>query len=211
MIMALKNYPDEANAAGFRGLPKPQKIAVAVLAALAAFIVFFWIWQMRAQIRQPFEYEAGDKPNTSDSSANLNSFLQERDTDNDGLSDYDEIYIHKTSPYLEDSDSDGLSDKEEISSGGNPNCPQGQTCGSSAPVEPAVSETATGSPSLGGEAGDTEITEKQLEEILSGEIDGATLRQLLISTGSATTEDLAGISDEDLLRSYQEALKNQSQ
>lgn len=55
--------------------------------------------------------------------------LQNQDTDNDGLSDYDEINIYKTSPYLEDTDSDGYSDKQEINDKENPNCPRGQDCG----------------------------------------------------------------------------------
>lgn len=51
------------------------------------------------------------------------------DTDGDTLSDYDELYIFKTSPYLSDSDSDGLNDANEISAGKDPNCPTGQNCG----------------------------------------------------------------------------------
>ena len=52
-----------------------------------------------------------------------------KDTDGDGLVDYDELYVYKTSPYIADSDSDGYSDKDEIYSGNNPNCPTGKTCG----------------------------------------------------------------------------------
>lgn len=43
------------------------------------------------------------------------------DTDDDLLSDYDEIYTHKTSPVLADTDKDGLSDYEEITLNLNPN------------------------------------------------------------------------------------------
>lgn len=38
-----------------------------------------------------------------------------KDTDNDGISDYDEIYVYKTNPLLKDSDNDGLSDLDELS------------------------------------------------------------------------------------------------
>ena len=51
------------------------------------------------------------------------------DSDEDGLSDYDELNIYKTSPYLADSDSDGQDDMAEINSGQNPNCPEGRDCG----------------------------------------------------------------------------------
>jgi len=59
--------------------------------------------------------------------------LKNKDTDKDGLSDYAEIYIYKTSPYLPDSDSDGFDDKTEIESGNNPLCPAGKDCGGLAP------------------------------------------------------------------------------
>lgn len=51
------------------------------------------------------------------------------DLDNDGISDYDELYVYKTSPYLADSDSDGFDDRTEIFSGNDPNCPEGDSCG----------------------------------------------------------------------------------
>ena len=54
-----------------------------------------------------------------DGVSNLNEFLNGtnptlQDTDNDGLSDYAEIYVHQTSPISIDSDEDGLSDSDEI-------------------------------------------------------------------------------------------------
>lgn len=42
------------------------------------------------------------------------------DTDEDGLSDYDEIYIYNTNPNMWDTDSDGMGDGTEITSGLNP-------------------------------------------------------------------------------------------
>jgi hypothetical protein len=54
--------------------------------------------------------------------------LQNKDTDGDGISDYDELYISKTSPYLKDSDGDGIPDGTEAQSGTDPNCPEGKIC-----------------------------------------------------------------------------------
>ncbi len=54
--------------------------------------------------------------------------LQEKDTDQDGLSDYAEIYLYKTSAYLPDTDSDGITDAIEIAQSTNPNCPEGTDC-----------------------------------------------------------------------------------
>lgn len=56
------------------------------------------------------------------------ALLKSEDTDKDGISDYDELYIFRTSPFLEDSDSDGFKDGEEIAQAMDPNCPKGKTC-----------------------------------------------------------------------------------
>ncbi|MDE5936702.1 MAG: thrombospondin type 3 repeat-containing protein [Ruminococcus sp.] len=46
------------------------------------------------------------------------------DTDGDGLSDYDEIYVYGTDPLKDDSDGDSLKDGTEIKLGLDPNNPQ---------------------------------------------------------------------------------------
>lgn len=45
---------------------------------------------------------------------NSDNLLKEMDSDYDGLSDYDEIYVYNTDPNNHDSDGDGLSDYDEI-------------------------------------------------------------------------------------------------
>ena len=54
--------------------------------------------------------------------------LRTKDTDGDGLTDYDELNIFGTGSYLADSDSDGLDDKLEITRGTDPLCAAGQNC-----------------------------------------------------------------------------------
>ncbi len=44
-----------------------------------------------------------------------------KDSDGDGLNDYDEVYVYFTNPCKADTDGDGYSDKTEIDSGYNPN------------------------------------------------------------------------------------------
>lgn len=197
-------------------MPKPQKIAVVVLTILAVLIVIFWIWQFRSQVNRPFNYNGNDSP--TGATADYTVALKEQDTDQDGLSDYDEIYVYKSSPYLEDTDSDGLTDKQEVDLGKNPNCPEGKDCyaspetaSSSAAIigneTPAAEQPSITLPSDLDSAG---ISATTLQNALNGQIDAATLRQLLIA-GGAAKEDLDQVSDVDLLKSYQETLNSQAQ
>lgn len=69
--------------------------------------------------------------NTANSNSSALAVLEKlrtKDTDGDGISDYDELYSTHTSPYLKDSDGDGVSDKDEITKGTDPNCPTGKVC-----------------------------------------------------------------------------------
>ncbi|MFA5183969.1 MAG: hypothetical protein WC456_00400 [Patescibacteria group bacterium] len=193
-------------------LPKPQRMAVIILAALALAIVIFWIWQIRAQINQPFAFRDGVDYSSIASSTDLATLLRSKDTDNDGLSDYDEIYTYNTSPYLEDTDSDNLSDREEVERGTDPNCPEGQNCNLSVPVETdsATSSATDLPPAAPVDLNASGTDEAALQNALSGQVDAAALRALLISAG-ANKEDLDKISDADLMRSYQETLNKQNQ
>jgi hypothetical protein len=193
-----------------KNLPKPQKIAVVFLLILAILVIVFWVLQMRSNIRQPFDLS---KYSTDNSAAtDSNQVLQASDTDQDGLSDYDEIYVNKTSPYLEDSDSDGLTDKQEVDQGSDPNCPQGKDCNAAENL-PSVSSTSTldslliPPTDLGLSASSSDAA--ALQQALAGSIDATTLRQLLIASG-VSAETLNQISDEDLMKSYQETLASQA-
>lgn len=62
--------------------------------------------------------------------------LKSKDTDADGLTDYQEIYQFNTSIFLADTDSDGYSDLEETNSGNDPICPTNQDCNLLALITP---------------------------------------------------------------------------
>lgn len=210
--MALKNQEENnPNDFNWKNLPRPQQLAVSGLAVFAVVIIVFWVWQIQTQISQPFAYTPIGETATGTSS-DLTALLKSRDTDGDGLSDYDELYVYKTSPYLEDTDSDGISDKQEIAQGTDPACPQGKNC--STPAEIVSSSTPQIFPNAGATTTSnlnaTGLDQAALQKALNGQVDAATLRQLLISSG-ANPDDLDKISDEDLMKGYSEALKNQSQ
>lgn len=62
--------------------------------------------------------------------------LKSKDTDADGLTDYQEIYQFNTSIFLTDTDSDNYSDLEEVNSGNDPICPTNQDCNLLALITP---------------------------------------------------------------------------
>ncbi len=217
-MLIQKNWGGNAIDPNSKGLPKPQRNAVIILAAFAVFIIVFWVWQMGAHIKGPFDYQTATTTNTSEE--DFNNLLKSTDTDKDGLSDYAEIYTYKTSPYLEDTDSDGLSDKKEIDNGTDPLCPKGKDC--SATIDTSAVATSTASDisstittdaasaaSSSANLDTTGVDETILQDVLNGKGDAATLRQFLIS-GGASKEDLDQISDADLMKSYQETLDSQS-
>lgn len=151
------------------------------------------------------------------SSSDSDLALKTKDTDNDGITDYDELNVYTTSPYLADTDSDGIGDNDEIAKGSDPNCPEGVVCKEVAPSTPADSsdldEDITSQATQGlnseaesnGEISDAaEITTQedanaQLKNLTAGQI-----RQLLLDSGQVTQVQLNGISDEELMRVYRE-------
>ena len=113
------------------------------------------------------------------------------DTDKDGLSDYDELNIYKTSPYIEDSDSDGYTDGEEVKNDKDPNCPSGQDCGGggvTTPINPSLEENGSQ---------DTAPEEKKS----TADIDS--IKKFLLSNGM-DKEVLDQASDEDIISTYEE-------
>lgn len=66
--------------------------------------------------------------NTTKLSVAETTKLQQQDTDGDTLSDYDELYVYHTSPYLKDTDGDGIGDLGELQQGTDPSCPSGKVC-----------------------------------------------------------------------------------
>lgn len=144
--------------------------------------------------------------------------LRANDTDQDGLSDFDELYVYGTSPYLKDSDSDGHSDKDEIDQGFDPNCPKGQDCrGTSETTDSNNTNSTTvttGQEGLGLTGTGLETTtQTETTRALTAEekeqlkqLTPAQLRELLLSTGNITEEQLNQVSDEDLLKAVEEEL-----
>lgn len=125
--------------------------------------------------------------------------LRQRDTDKDGLSDYDELNVYGTSPYLPDSDSDSINDYDEIAANSDPNCPRGKNCFTWQQLDEGEVPTQQGLP-----AG---VQYQDL--LLSGQVSAAQLRELLIE-GGVNPELLSDLSDDELYSLYQETLGEQT-
>ncbi|MDO8261162.1 MAG: hypothetical protein Q7T50_06775, partial [Candidatus Magasanikbacteria bacterium] len=110
------------------GLDRNRKIAVAVLGLMAFVTIIFWSKNLQNQLTDPFTYKGSDADVAEKTEDDSEIALRLKDTDNDGLNDWDELNVYLTSPYLEDSDSDGFKDGEEITNGNNPNCAAGAEC-----------------------------------------------------------------------------------
>jgi hypothetical protein len=207
-----------------------QKIAVGVLAFFGIFVLIFWAVQFKSNLKKPFQYNntADVNSNSADTNANSADFnaddeaLKTKDTDGDGLNDWDELHVYLTSPYLEDTDGDGYNDKQEIDTGNDPNCPRGQTC---ANTETNTNNSKTIASSSGSATGiidsslvspintDVSTNNTNASPGANGTIsrpdsnaDAKTIRAYLEQAGF-NKEMLNGVSDEDLIKTYQQTLQ----
>lgn len=203
-------------------LSKSQKIAVVALVFFAIFIVIFWIMQFKNDIKESLKPKSSETENSVETENNA-ELLSNKDTDGDGLSDWDELNNYMTSPYIEDSDSDGYSDKQEVDTNNDPNCPMGQSCLST------ETQTGTSSPDINGlvegldiglentqnipvNAADNlknNLDQNSANNLLGGEMDAASLRKLLKDSGF-DAKVLEQINDEELLKIYKESLTNKN-
>lgn len=213
-----------------------RRTAVIILSVFSVAVISMWIINFRYSLRSPFDFKgeisssvnsnnSNNCPDGKCSGDNLtadNLQLKVVDTDKDGISDWDELFIYGTSPYLEDTDGDGLIDYEEIFTyKTNPICSEGQDCSNS-----SASVTSTEENSLYQEGESdlfsllmsledssdetnnnvTNSSGQQATSSLSGsQIDPNYLRSLLLESGF-TKENLDKVSDEDLINIYAEVL-----
>ena len=184
---------------GREGLSKEQKIGVILLSVFSIFAIGLGILQIRNTMYAPFALSNKIPPLVRDDITS-NEALMYRDTDHDSLTDFDELYVYSTSPYLVDTDSDAIPDNIEVSKGTDPLCPEGHSCaeagvnGDTLPnVAPIASATSTLGPAPSAE---------DLAGILS---DPAATRKLLLDAGFDKTI-LDKTSDADLMKMVKEVL-----
>ncbi len=216
-----------ANALALDTFEKRHKIGLLLLTLAMIAIVSVWVIKLRSDIVTPL-YASRDTQATnqiSNQEAQTQSELQAKDTDSDGLNDWDELNVYKTSPYLADTDSDTFNDKQEIESGNDPTCPQGQTCAVTTTPTTSTEQDAFNNPALSNlldQSAPSTITpvttpttssttlsaeeKKALRDAFGNSTDPKVLRQLLIQAGM-DTKVLEALSDEQIVATFNEMIQ----
>lgn len=196
---------DDFNPQPSSELTRKEKLGFVGLVILAILIIYLGFRQMGNSIKGPFAAKLASRPPAAEelSSAAQQELLKQKDTDKDGLSDYDELYLYSTSPYLADTDSDGVTDKEEIEKGADPNCPTGKDCGAEI-VNPAGAAKTTAT--IVSPIASIPSVDQILLQVLFGEKpDPQLLREFLTKQGmDKKTLDL--FNDEELINIFKETV-----
>jgi hypothetical protein len=122
-----------------------QKLGFGVLGIIGITTFVFGLFQINRSIVEPMAREGGVHFKTAEEVEKEKiEKLKQQDTDGDGLHDYEELYVFRTSPFLKDSDSDGLEDGVEIAQLTDPNCPAGRSCRQARAPKPTEATGATG-------------------------------------------------------------------
>lgn len=187
------------------GLTKEQRVGLILLSAFAIMAVGLGVLQLRNTLYEPFALNSS-VPATIKTDINSTEALQLRDTDRDGISDFDEMYIYSTSAYLADSDSDGIPDKVEIDSGNDPLCAVGKDC--SAMVEnpdAALVRNATTSLKITGNSAEMSVVGEKPVDLEQALKDPKQIRQLLLTSGM-DPKILQAVSDANLMLLVSQAM-----
>ena len=189
----LSNYPidDSLDFSQNRKNRQRQIKKIWLFALMSGVVVLFVFFQIYKNFSDPFKIDLPDfllsqLDNEAKSEAEIIEDLKNEDTDGDGLTDYEEIYIYGTSIFLEDSSGDGISDYEAIRMGIDPLCPQGQNCNLLRLITPQTKLA--------------EIVQsvRLNPDLTLAQASAAEFREFLLENGMEE-EELAVLTDEDLL------------
>lgn len=178
------------------GLTLEQKLGFVFLFIFTIFFLIIGFFQIRNNLYRPYALsDAVPEILVREKFSDPIEALHYRDTDRDGLTDFEEIYIYGTSAYLADTDGDGINDKDEILQGKNPLCAEGSPCDrkeeSHTPIQNL--ENWIKNPESQGSLFDMSAILNNPEQI-----------RLLLTSSGVDANLLANFSDEEILQLGQE-------
>jgi hypothetical protein len=201
----------------WRSLPTDTRFSVSILGICGIAVVILSTVYLRAHITSPFRISnnvlkpAQELLARQSEKANELEASKTKDTDRDGLSDYSELYVYRTSPYLGDTDSDGIPDAIEIAQSSDPNCPAGTTCIQLDNQQPAGAASSTFSDLI-------DVTQFNADPNLPSEIKNAQqfiaqakdpsllspvqIREVLTQYSLVSPESLQALSDDEVRAVY---------
>lgn len=185
-------------------LDKGQRIGVGLLLCITVLLVAVSIYQFNSNIFAYGKRIKTDPLLSLDSGARADAeqeALKKVDTDGDGLTDYDELFVYRSSPYMRDTDSDGTADGEEVRRGTSPTCQEGKDClfNSIAATANASSTVATQK-----EIAPTANAQEARPQVDLTNVTAQELRDALIESG-VPKDQLTGVSDDELMKLVQQA------
>ena len=215
-----------------------QIFGVILFVAVGVSAIYLGVKQYSEKVNAPFAPDtaavAAMESDLSASVAPQDDPNSKVDTDGDGLTDYQEVHVYHTSPYLADTDSDGIPDGTEVKNGTDPNCAQGQVCSNPLPVNSQIPSGAADNlnyDELTNEMNSVNSDEMDINTFVNTELNapdantGAAppvagnapavnappeptadqIRAMLIKDG-LDQASLSGISDQDLIDLYNQSL-----
>lgn len=215
--------------AGWNALAREQKISVGILGICGIVALGFSIQRINSNIFDPFTVTKAEVQNAAavvdsiDPRERLLAESKRRDTDGDGISDYNEEKVLGTSPYLRDTDGDGSPDNTELALGQNPNCATGKNCVatqidlSTLPTneffgQSLVKESSTDQLYAAMQRGVNDSKAQLNKNSTSTELqptlvrDPIEIRKILVESGKFEASEIEAITDEQLLKAYDDAL-----
>lgn len=215
----------------WRKLNKSKRVAFITFVVGAILLFFFSFLNLMDNIASPFRGSLTqleeDKDLLKDPETESTALAKRTDTDGDGLSDWDEENIYKTSPYLWSTAGDSVPDNVKLALGENPLCKHGEKCDSSQmkfdlgtstlPYADLVSGTnnvnstlneymlgnSTQAKDFQAQASSTGVSLDWKNQIPR---DPAVLRKALVDSGKITEDELSKVTDEQLLKMFDEAM-----
>ncbi len=195
---------------------KEQRVGFGLVVGIGVLSLLMGVFYVSGSMMKAFELKYEGPPVLTSAQRQEQALLelQSTDSDEDGLTDYEELYVYRTSPYLADTDADGASDSLEIEVGTDPTCAGEECFGDEDAFEvvPTVIDVGEAPEfpeedleALNGSGTSSQPVTPDLVDVTAGEV-----RQLLLESGidAATVNSY---SDEQLLQIYRDSVREVSE